>query len=48
MPPPKSRLPPIVEEVLLISTVSLPVVVETLPTTLPPLRVTESAPLPPL
>ena len=36
-----------VEEVLLISTVSLPVLVETLPTTSPPLRVIESVPVPP-
>ena len=47
MPAPRSRLPPIVDEVLLISTVSSPLPVETLPITSPPLRVAESMPLPP-
>ena len=37
-----------VEEMLLISAVSLPAPVESAPVTLPPLRVTVSTPLPPL
>ena len=39
--------PELYQEMLLISTVSFPVLVETLPFTSPPLRVIESVPLPP-
>ena len=46
-PAPRMRLPSILDKVLLISTVSFPVLVETLPFTSPPLRVIESVPVPP-